>query len=176
MNEIEKEIAKLKSHIALFPDFPKPGIMFRDLNPLYKDKNLWTLLIDTMIKKLEGFGSFDYVAGIEARGFILGSALSQKMGCGFIPVRKKGKLPGKVRSVAYNLEYGEDTLQIQNDVSLSNSRILIVDDIFATGGTLKAVVELISQVSKVKPAIAVVLDIQIADIKQLKLPYAVIIS
>lgn len=167
--------AKLKKAIVNYPDFPKVGIQFKDLNPLYKDAELFQKLIELTVTKIKALGEFDYVAGVEARGFILGVAVAQKLGLGFIMVRKKGKLPGPVASITYALEYGTDTLEIQQDQSIKNSRVLILDDVYATGGTLKAVVNLFQPLTKAL-ACVVVLDIQIADIASLGVPSAVILA
>lgn len=169
-------INKLANSIASYPGFPKPGIVFRDLNPLYKDLTLFDELIRISTEKANQLGKFDLVAGIESRGFILASALARSLNLGFLPIRKKGKLPGEVLSANYNLEYGEDTLQVQKDESLRNARILIVDDVFATGGTLLAAKELITGISQIEPAVLVILDIQLNNIKNLNLPYAIVIE
>lgn len=173
MQHIDDKISILKGSLAEFKNFPKQGILFRDLNPLYKNKHMLKLLMEVMAEKVKKLGTFDYIAGIEARGFILGAALAREIDCGFIPVRKKGKLPGKTKILEYALEYGTDTIEIQEDKTLNNSRILIVDDVYATGGTMKAAIELIGQVSSVKPNILVALDIEISNIKDLNIPYAV---
>jgi len=153
---------KLKNAITEYRDFPKPGIVFRDLNPLYKNPQLFSDLVDESIRKIAKLGTFDYIAGIESRGFFLGVALAMKLGIGFIPVRKKGKLPGVVKSVSYQLEYGSDSLEIQTDAELCHARILIVDDVFATGGTIRAVISLLQPLAK-ETACALIMDIGIAD-------------
>ncbi len=132
----------LKKYIRDVPDFPKEGIIFKDISTLLKDPKAFKKSIDTLA------GAFakkrvKYVVGIEARGFIFGAALAYKLGAGFIPVRKKGKLPYKTKSVTYQLEYGVDTLEIHEDAIAPLSRVLIVDDLLATGGTVKAVVDLL---------------------------------
>jgi adenine phosphoribosyltransferase len=124
----------LEQHIALVPDFPKPGIAFKDITPLLKDH--FQATIDAMAQAFstEEWNKVDYIAGIEARGFILASALSMKLGKGLVLIRKHGKLPPPVISHTYELEYGSDTLQIQE----GKGNIVIADDVLATGGTLKA--------------------------------------
>lgn len=165
---------KLKQAMTDHPDFPKPGILFRDLNPLYKDPGLFAELLDLAVAKVKPLGQFDIVAGVEARGFILGAALAQRLNIGFVPVRKKGKLPGEVASITYALEYGSDTLEIQQDTHLKNSRILLLDDVFATGGTLKAAISLLQPLVNAISC-AVIYDIKITDINNLGVPSVVIL-
>jgi len=134
----------LKKAIRTIPDFPKAGINFRDITTLLKDKEALKKAI-TMLAKKYRKENIDYVVAVEARGFILGGALAYKLGAGFIPVRKKGKLPGKTQSVTYSLEYGTDTLEIHDDAIAPGSKVLVVDDLLATGGTVKAVCDLVKQ-------------------------------
>ena len=136
------KIADLKKHIRDIPDFPQEGIIFKDISTLLKNKEAFRKSIDELARKFSK-KRIDYVVGVEARGFIFGAALAYKLGVGFIPVRKKGKLPYKTKSVTYKLEYGTDTLEIHEDALAPNVRVLIVDDLLATGGTIKAVVDLI---------------------------------
>ncbi len=131
-----------KKHIRDIPDFPKEGIIFKDISTLLKNKDAFKDSIDALAHEFDA-KKVDYVVGVEARGFIFGAALAYKMGAGFIPVRKKGKLPHKTKSITYQLEYGTDTLEIHADALPVGSRVLIVDDVLATGGTIKAVVDLI---------------------------------
>ena len=123
--------------IRNIPDFPKKGIVFKDITPLLSHKKSYTRLMNT-IKTRYKSNKIDKVVGIEARGFILGSALAILLNCGFTPIRKKGKLPFKTFSETYDLEYGKDTLEIHNDAFNKNDNIIIVDDVLATGGTIKA--------------------------------------
>lgn len=135
-------VEELKNIIRDVPDFPKPGIIFKDITTLLIDHNALKAtvsLVSDMIKELD----FSAIIGIESRGFIFGSLLAHELGVGFIPVRKKGKLPSKTRQITYSLEYGEDTLEVHEDAITSSTRALIVDDLLATGGTAKAVAELI---------------------------------
>ena len=136
------KIADLKKHIRDIPDFPQEGIIFKDISTLLKNKEAFGKSIDELARKF-GKERIDYVVGVEARGFIFGAALAYKLGVGFIPVRKKGKLPYKTKSVTYKLEYGTDTLEIHEDALTPKARVLVVDDLLATGGTIKAVVDLI---------------------------------
>lgn len=132
----------LKNHIRDIPDFPKEGIVFKDITTLLADPAAFKKSIDVLASQHRK-GSIDFVVGVEARGFIFGAPLAYKLGCGFIPVRKKGKLPYKTQSIEYELEYGTDTLEIHEDAIPKGSRVLIVDDLLATGGTIKAVSDLV---------------------------------
>ncbi|MCM8779895.1 MAG: adenine phosphoribosyltransferase [Candidatus Omnitrophica bacterium] len=134
----------LKKYIRNIPDFPKPGILFRDITTLLKDKRAFKVAVDTLVDKYKD-KKIDYVVAVEARGFILGGAIAHKLGAGFVPVRKKGKLPHKTKSVTYELEYGSDTLEMHNDAIHPGAKVLIVDDLLATGGTVKAVCDLVKQ-------------------------------
>jgi len=133
----------LKKTIRDIPDFPKKGILFKDITTLLKDKKALKVSVDLLAKQF-GKKGIKYVVGIESRGFIFGTALAYKLGVGFIPVRKKGKLPAKVRSVTYALEYGTDTLEIHEDALKKGDKIVIVDDLLATGGTVSAVAKLVA--------------------------------
>ncbi|OGS22067.1 MAG: adenine phosphoribosyltransferase [Elusimicrobia bacterium RIFOXYA2_FULL_39_19] len=134
----------IKKLIRDVPDFPKKGIIFKDITPLLKDKKAFSLSIDLLAKKYKN-KRIDKIISMESRGFIFGSALAYKLKCGFVPVRKKGKLPWKTRSVSYDLEYGTDTLEIHQDAFSKGENILIVDDVLATGGTAKAVTSLVKK-------------------------------
>ena len=134
----------LEELVSSYPDFPKKGILFRDMSPILRSPEAMT----SMLNQLGDFSDRlmpDYIVGIESRGFIIGTALATRQRMGFIPIRKKGKLPGNVVGVNYSLEYGEDRLEIQSDV-LKDQKVLLVDDLLATGGTVKAASELISRV------------------------------
>ncbi|MFA6379157.1 MAG: adenine phosphoribosyltransferase [Candidatus Omnitrophota bacterium] len=132
----------LSAYIRDIPDFPKKGIIFKDITTLLNDKKAFKASIDLLAKKVKG-QKIDYVISIESRGFIFGAALAYKLGAGFVPVRKKGKLPSKTKSVTYQLEYGTDTLEIHSDAIKQRAKVLIVDDLLATGGTVEAVVKLL---------------------------------
>ena len=137
-------MADLKSLIRTIPDYPKPGIMFRDVTTLFGDADGFRDAIQQMTEPFQG-ASVAAVAGIEARGFILGGAVADRLGCGFVPVRKKGKLPWKTIGQEYTLEYGVDVIEIHTDAIAKGERILLVDDLIATGGTAEAAVKLIRQ-------------------------------
>jgi adenine phosphoribosyltransferase len=152
----------LEKYIRNIPDFPKPGILFRDVTTLIQNGKAFKASVDMLVKKYKG-KKIDKVVAVEARGFIFGAAIAHRLGIGFVPVRKKGKLPFKTNSVTYNLEYGTDTLEIHCDAIEKNDRILIVDDLLATGGTVKAVAELIEGLEGKIMGIAFV--IELVDLK-----------
>ncbi len=135
---------RVKSKIREIPDFPKPGINFYDITTLLADGEIFTEIINHFAKRFED-QKIDKIIGIESRGFIFAAAIASKMSIGFIPVRKPGKLPYKVEKVDYDLEYGSDSLEIHQDALEKGSRVVIVDDVLATGGTAKATCELVSK-------------------------------
>ncbi|MBD2301121.1 adenine phosphoribosyltransferase [Nostoc sp. FACHB-87] len=136
----------LKSLIREIPDYPKPGILFRDITTLLRDRDGLRYTIDFFTEKCNEAGfQADYVIGMESRGFIFGAPLAYKLGAGFIPVRKKGKLPAAVHSIEYELEYGTDCLEMHQDALHPGSRVLIVDDLIATGGTASATAKLVQK-------------------------------
>jgi len=124
------------------PDFPKPGILFRDLTPLMRDPHGWQEVIRRLGRLCDRWQP-DLIVGIESRGFIVGTALATAMHLGFVPVRKPGKLPGEVTGVDYSLEYGNDRLEIHSDALADGQRVLVIDDLLATGGTAAACAELV---------------------------------
>jgi adenine phosphoribosyltransferase len=136
--------ALLEKSIRSIPDFPKPGILFRDVTTLIQNKTAFKKSVDLLAKKYKSKG-FDKVVGVEARGFIFAAAVAHKIGAGFVPVRKKGKLPFKTIAATYQLEYGSDTLEIHQDAIIPGEKVLIIDDLLATGGTVGAVIQLVKQ-------------------------------
>jgi len=140
----QKIIEKLKDSIRSIPDFPKKGILFRDITTLLKDARKFRDAVEIIAAKYQE-KKIDKVVAVEARGFIFGAAVAYKLGAGFIPVRKKGKLPAEVHEATYQLEYGEDTLQVHRDAICPQDKVLIVDDLLATGGTAKATCRLIEE-------------------------------
>lgn len=148
----------LKNLVRTLPDYPKPGIMFRDVTTLFADAQGFKA---TVARLCEPYRTepVDAVAGIEARGFILGGAVADRLGCGFIPVRKKGKLPFRTISEDYQLEYGQDTIEVHEDAIRTGERILIVDDLVATGGTADAAVNLIRRAGGEVVGAAFVIDL-----------------
>lgn len=134
----------IKSLIRTIPNFPKEGIMFRDICTLLKDPKGFKHMIDIFSERYASY-DFDVIMGIEARGFVIGAALAYTLGKGFIPIRKKGKLPGNTISQTYDLEYGTDTIEIQDDAIDKGTKVLLVDDLLATGGTVAGAISLIEK-------------------------------
>ncbi|MBB4287770.1 adenine phosphoribosyltransferase [Roseospira goensis] len=135
----------LKEHIREIPDFPKPGILFYDISTLLAHADAWQVTMGRMAKAARQHQP-DVIAGIESRGFLVAAPLALKLGCGFIMVRKKGKLPGTTIKHTYELEYGQDTVEIQEGAIEPGQRVMLVDDLLATGGTFAASVELLRKV------------------------------
>ena len=152
----------LSRYIRNIPDFPKKGILFRDVTTLIKNKKAFKQAVDQMTRIFKN-AKIDMVVAVEARGFIFGGALAYKLGVGFVPVRKKGKLPFKTYKISYYLEYGTDTLEIHQDAIKKNMRVLIVDDLLATGGTVGAVVNLMNQLQA--KIIGIAFLIELVDLK-----------
>jgi adenine phosphoribosyltransferase len=132
----------LKRYIRDIPDFPKAGILFRDITPLLADARALAQAIDALRQPFVGQG-IDAVAAVEARGFIFGAAVARALNAGFVPIRKKGKLPFEIHSVSYGLEYGTDVVEVHTDAVLPGAKVLMVDDLLATGGTMAAACELV---------------------------------
>ena len=148
----------LKEKIRTIPDFPKKGIMFRDITTLIKDAEGFKEVIDIFIKRYKGM-EIDYVVGVEARGFIIGGALAYSLNKGFIPVRKPGKLPYKSLSHEYELEYGTGTLEIHEDALKKGDKVLIIDDLLATGGTALASAALVEKLGAKVVEMAFIVDL-----------------
>lgn len=138
------QLEDLKNAIRNVPDFPKPGIQFKDITPILSDKNLFQATIEHLLFGLTP-GSVDKVVGIDARGFIFGAAMAQRLHAGFVPVRKKGKLPWTTHEQSYNLEYGSATVAVHVDAIHPGERVLLVDDLLATGGTAAAALVLMDK-------------------------------
>lgn len=149
----------LKAKIRNIPDFPKPGIMFRDITTLIKDKLAFQQVVDDFYNEFKD-DKIDYVAAIESRGYILGAPLAYKLGAGLIIVRKPGKLPAEVERVEYALEYGHDALEIHKDAIEKGKRVLIIDDLLATGGTVSAACQLVKKVGGEITAIAFMIELE----------------
>ena len=139
---------ELKDYIRNIQDYPKQGILFRDITTLLQNKDAFKYAIDKMAEQISS-EKIDYIVGAESRGFLVGSALAYKLNCGFIPVRKKGKLPYKTISEEYALEYGTDTLYMHEDAIKKGERVLIVDDLIATGGTALAMIKMVERLEGV---------------------------
>ncbi|GBE43388.1 MAG TPA: adenine phosphoribosyltransferase [Rhizobiales bacterium] len=150
--------ADIRALVRTIPDYPKPGIMFRDITTLLGDAMGLTACIEQLAAPYREV-QVDAVAGIEARGFILGGAVADRLGCGFVPIRKKGKLPGKAVGQDYELEYGVDVIEIHEDGITSGERVLLVDDLIATGGTAAAAVKLLRKLNAEIVAAAFVIDL-----------------
>ena len=157
MDEMTMDV-DIKAYIRTIADYPKPGIQFRDVTTLLADAIGFREAVDAMVQ-LHAATSIDYVVGIEARGFILGGAMAHQLSSGFVPVRKKGKLPGSTLSESYDLEYGSDTLELHDDVLSPGDRVLIVDDLIATGGTAEAAIKLIERTGAEVVACSFVIDL-----------------
>jgi adenine phosphoribosyltransferase len=138
----EDRLARIRSLMREVPDFPKRGILFRDVTTVLRDPVAWRATVDQMCDAVDAW-DFDVVVGVESRGFILGSAMAYQLGVGFVPVRKPGKLPAAVHAVDYQLEYGLDSLEIHKDALDPGHRVLVVDDLLATGGTAAATIALV---------------------------------
>lgn len=138
------KVSELKNHIRDIPDFPKPGILFKDITTLLQNKDAFKKAVDALADEFKN-KKIDVVVAVEARGFILGGAVAHQLGAAFVPVRKKGKLPWKTNSATYELEYGTDTLEMHHDAIKPLDKVLVVDDLLATGGTVKAVTDLVTQ-------------------------------
>ena len=149
----------LEGYIRSIPDWPKKGILFRDITPLLADPKALSAAIDALCAGFTEVG-IEYVAAVEARGFIFGAAVARKLGVGFVPIRKKGKLPFKTESVSYDLEYGTDTLEVHSDAIVKGAKVLMVDDLLATGGTMAAACELIEKIEGQVVGIAFLIELR----------------
>lgn len=150
----------IKSKIRTIPNYPKKGIMFRDITTLIKDPVGFRLVVDNFTQRyIQTDFEFDTIVGIESRGFIIGSALSYALGKGFIPIRKKGKLPAEVVSQEYSLEYGTDHIEIHKDALKKGERVILVDDLLATGGTAMAAAALVEKLGGIVVEMAFIVDL-----------------
>ena len=148
----------LKNHIRSIPDFPKPGILFYDISTLLAHPKAWHTAIERLADLIRPHKP-DVLAGIESRGFLLAAPLALALGTGFVMMRKQGKLPGTTVRHTYSLEYGTDTIEIQQDAVHKGARVVLVDDLLATGGTMAAAVNLLETVGAVVPATAVIIEL-----------------
>ena len=156
--DLTAHVDALKGAIRDVPDFPKPGIVFKDITTLLKDRERFRLAMDLMAA-LVGDRSVDKVLAIESRGFILGSVLASRLGAGFVPVRKPGKLPAATRRRTYALEYGTDALEVHEDAFSRGDRVLVVDDVIATGGTAEAAAHLVEELGATVAACAFLVEL-----------------
>lgn len=149
---------RIRSKIRSIPDFPKPGIVFRDITTLWNDSEGFCLSIDAFAEKYRPV-RFDSVVGIESRGFIIGAALADRLSKGFIPIRKQGKLPAEVERYEYQLEYGTDCVEVHKDAIIRGQRVLLMDDLMATGGTMNASIELLRKLGAEVVSCGVIVDL-----------------
>lgn len=166
------DVVNIRGAIRDIPDFPKPGIVFKDITPLLSNGTLFGKTVDLIASRYRG-QSIDTVLGIESRGFIIGAALAYKLGAGFSVVRKPGKLPFETHSASYDLEYGKDTLEIHVDAVAPNSRVVIADDLIATGGTAAATAELVSKLGATVVECAFVIELSFLKGREKLRPYGV---
>ncbi len=152
----------LKRHIRSIPDWPKKGILFRDITPLLGDPRAFAAAVEALSTDFSDAG-IDYVAAVEARGFIFGAAVAEKLAAGFVPIRKRGKLPWQTESITYDLEYGTDTLEVHRDAVTNGAKVLMVDDLLATGGTMAAACRLIEKIGG--RVAGIVFLVELADLK-----------
>ena len=150
--------SELKNAIRTIPDYPKPGIMFRDITTLLGDARAFRRAVDELVQPWAG-GRIDKVAGMEARGFILGGAVAHQLSAGFVPIRKKGKLPHDKVSIAYSLEYGVDEMEMHSDAVAPGERVILIDDLIATGGTAEGAVKLLKSIGADVVAACFVIDL-----------------
>ncbi len=155
---VNDTIERVKGLIRDIPDFPQPGVVFKDITPLLADQDAFSSVIDLIVVHY-GRGNIDKVAGIEARGFILASPIAYHFGAGFIPVRKQGKLPWESEREEYDLEYGTATLELHRDAIRPGERVLIVDDVLATGGTARATAALVERLGGTVMGIACLIEL-----------------
>ena len=145
------------SHLRDIADFPVPGVTFKDFTPLLSDGTAFRAVVQDISSRY--VGQVDVIVGIEARGFILGAAVAYELGIGFVPVRKAGKLPGETHSAEYDLEYGRAVIEVHTDAFMAGARVLVIDDVLATGGTAEAACELIERAGATVAAVEVVLEL-----------------
>lgn len=149
---------RIKQHIRKIPDFPKPGISFYDISTLLINTSAWQYTIDSLAKGILGYYP-DLLAGVESRGFLIASPLAMKLECGMVMVRKQGKLPGSTIHHGYNLEYGSNILEIQENIILPGQRVIVVDDLLATGGTINSAIQLLRNVHAEVVAAAFIVEL-----------------
>jgi adenine phosphoribosyltransferase len=153
-----ESVMDLRDHIRGIPDFPKPGILFYDISTLLRHAEAWAVAMERMAQVVRPYQP-DLLAGLESRGFLMAAPLALKLGCGFIMLRKRGKLPGKTIALDYALEYGSDRIEIQADAVTPGQRVVVVDDLLATGGTMAAGIALLRKVGAVVPAATALIEL-----------------
>jgi adenine phosphoribosyltransferase len=166
----------LKDHIRSIPDFPKPGILFYDISTLLSHADAWQVAMGRMAKAVRAYQP-DLLAGVESRGFLIAAPLALKLGCGFIMLRKRGKLPGATVALDYALEYGSDRIEIQADAVAAGQRVVVVDDLLATGGTMTAGIQLLRNVGAEVPAAAALIELTFLGGRQrLDVPFEALVA
>lgn len=166
----------LKDHIRGIPDFPKPGILFYDISTLLRHPQAWQVAMDRMAASVGAYRP-TLLAGIESRGFLLAAPLALKLGCGFVMLRKRGKLPGAVVGLDYALEYGHDRIEIQADAIERGAQVVILDDLLATGGTMQAGIRLLREAGAEVPAAAALIELTfLGGRDRLDVPFEVLVS
>ena len=166
----------LKDHIRGIPDFPKPGILFYDISTLLRHADAWQVAMGRMANAVRAHQP-DLIAGIESRGFLMAAPLAVKLGCGFIMIRKRGKLPGSTIGLDYALEYGTDRVEIQSDAVTPGQRVVVVDDLLATGGTMAAGIQLLRNVGAVVPAAATLIELTFLEgRKRIDVPVSTLVA
>jgi adenine phosphoribosyltransferase len=162
---------KIKSVIQCIPDFPKVGIDYKDIMPIFEDANLCSEITTAFCDQLKKLNP-EVIVGIESRGFLFGMLIANKLGIPFVPIRKKGKLPGKTLTLSYDLEYGSAAIEVQASASLANKRVVIHDDLLATGGTVDAVGKLMHQMNAEVIAFAFLINLNLIDYQEKLKPYS----
>ncbi len=166
----------LKDYIRGIPDFPKPGILFYDISTLLRHEDAWQVAMGRMARAVRNYNP-DLIAGVESRGFLVAAPLALKLGCGFIMLRKRGKLPGPTIAYDYSLEYGTDRIEIQADAVDKGQRVVVVDDLLATGGTMAAGIALLRKVGAVVPATAAMIELTFLNgRKRLDVPFETLVA
>ncbi|MBM3537309.1 MAG: adenine phosphoribosyltransferase [Alphaproteobacteria bacterium] len=166
----------LKKYIRDVPDFPKPGILFRDISPMLADKDAWRAAIKALAELVRPHKP-DLLAGIESRGFLVTAPLALELGCGFMMVRKRGKLPGATIQHTYELEYGSDTIEIQDDAVKKGRRVVVLDDVLATGGTLAAAITLLRKAGAEVRGAACIIELTFLEgRKRVDLPFGALVQ
>src|SRR5271154_2878496 len=166
----------LKDHIRAVPDFPKPGILFYDISTLLRHPDAWQVAMGRLSNVVRGYHP-TVLAGVESRGFLLAAPLALKLGCGFIMLRKRGKLPGATIGLDYALEYGTDRIEIQSDAVHPGQRVVVVDDLLATGGTMAAGIQLLRNIGAVVPAAAALIELTFLNGRsRLDVPFEALVS
>ena len=167
---------RLKDHIGEIPDFPKPGILFYDISPLLAHPPAWRQTVESLAETIAPLNA-DAIAGIESRGFLVAAALALELGVGFIMVRKQGKLPGATTALTYDLEYGQDTVEVQSASVTAGQRVVVVDDLLATGGTMAAAITLLQNTGAVVTGAAAIIELDFLNGRdRLEVPFDALIS